>query len=198
MLSFMKERLRETFHDDYQIQWSDALLDEILFEARREYALYSGELTGRFDVFAGSSPVVELPEDFIEVISVSDEKGKDIPVVSFRRLADLYGDFRKIKGDRAKFFCFNFDGSGKARTFPLLPAGTFAGTVVYKKLPSKDLLEEKNISAIEQHALFQMYQFIGKSQAANCLKNFLELTHREQSIKLVTGRKNITRTGVYY
>ena len=193
----MKSRLRKLFRDEHKIQWSDALLDDILLEAQREYALYSGKLTGEYDVFTVDSPVQTLPEDFVEVISVQDADGKDIPVVSYRKLAEDHGDFREHRGDKAKSFCFNFDSFGKFRVYPVLPPGTFAGKITYKRLPRENEWGG-NSNAIEQHAMFQMYQFTGKSMAQNCFYAFLDLINQEQPRQVAIGNKNIVRTGNYF
>lgn len=194
----LKDKLRKTFRDEHKIQWSDELLDGILFEAQREYALNSGDLSAEYKVLSGNSPVYELPEDFYQVIRVIGADGKDIPIVSYRKLAEDYGDFRNIKGDKAKYFCFNFDGFGKFRIFPVLPAGIFAGTIIYNCMPEYGTWIGKNGSALEQYALFLMYQFTGKAQAINAYNEFINIINREQRKKLSIGSKNITRTGVFY
>lgn len=194
----LKNKLRKTFRDEHKIQWSDALLDEILFEAQREYALYSGGLAARYDVEAASSAVMDLPDDFFEVTGVISPDGYDVPVVSYRKLAEKYGDFRKDKGDKPKAFCFNFDSFGKFRIYPQLPEGTFAGTIYYKRLPKENEWTSQNPGAIEQYALFMMYQFTGKKLAQNCFKAFLDEIYREKKSNLDSGSKNINRTGVYF
>lgn len=194
----LKKRLRNTFGDTYKIQWSDALLDKIIIEAQREYALHTGGLVGRYKLSAGLSPVQNLPQDFFKIIRALDTNGKEIPIVSYRKLASDYGDFRKIIGDKVKSICCNFDGFGKIRIFPILPENTPIGELIYKRLPKDNILEVRNIFAIEQHALFQMFQFTGKSQAKNCYLAFIEQVNRDKSKNLSNGSKNIQRTGVYF
>ena len=194
----MKERLRINFRDQYGIQWSDALLDEILIEAQREYALYSGGLLGRYDVISTDSPVQNLPEDFFQVIAVISPEGKNIPVVSYRYLAENYGDFRNDRGNNVKAFCFNFESFGRFRIYPAVPAGIHIGTIIYKRLPHDGEYIDGNIDAIESHALYQMYQFTGKAMAKNYWKAFLDHIYSEQRKKLSSGNKKIIRTGVYY
>lgn len=194
----LKNRLRKNFRDDYKIQWSEALLDEILYEAQREYALYSGGLVGRYDAVSSGSPVLSLPEDFFQIISATDPDGNNIPVVSYRKLAENHGDFRKDKGNKIKAFCFNFDSFGKFRIYPQLPEGTFAGTIYYKRLPKDGEWAVVNAAAVEQYALFLMYQFTGKSMAKNCFAAFMDAIYKEQKQQLDAGSKNIVRTGVYF
>lgn len=196
-LSDLKSKLRSRFRDEYGIQWSDDVLDSILREAQREYALYSGRVVGRFEVITDERSVYTLPDDFFQVISVTGNDGENIPVVSYRRLVEKYGDFRKIKGSKPEVFCFNFDGFGKFRIFPELPDGILAGTVLYKKIPDNDYSKLVNKEAIEQHAMFQMYQFTGKKLAQNYFQSFLNMVYREQH-QGVTGGKSTLRTGVYF
>ncbi len=197
-MSELKERLRKTFRDEHKIQWSDALLEEILFESQREYALYSGGSTGRYEAFTADSPVLRMPEDFFQATQVISPEGNALPIVSYRELAEEYGDFRKDKGSYPKAFCFNFDNFGSFRVYPILPAGTFAGTVIYKRLPQTFETYTENPDAIEQYALFLMYQFTGKSMAQNCFSAFMDAIHKEQKQKLSAGGKRIVRTGVYF
>ena len=194
----LKSRLRKNFGDDYGTQWSDALLEKIIIEAQREYAVYTGCLVGKFSVISALSPVQNLPEDFFRIIRILDNTGQEIPVISFRKLADMYEDFRSIRGSQAKSVCFNFDGFGKFRLFPVLPENTFVGTAIYSRLPHDNLLEVKNIYAVEQHALFQMYQFTGKKQAQICYSAFIDQVNRDISENHASGNKHISRTGVYF
>jgi hypothetical protein len=194
----LKERLRNTFHDQYAIQWSDSLLDEILIEAQREYALYSGELLGRYEVSVSASLVQTLPEDFFQVIAVISPEGRNIPVVSYRYLAEKYGDFRNIRGKEVKYLCFNFDSFGKFRTFPLVPEGTFIGSIIYKRLPHNEEWINGNWDAIEDHALYQMCQFTGKAMAKNYFTAFMDKIYRTRQKNLEAGNKKIVRTGVYF
>jgi hypothetical protein len=194
----LKNRLRNTFHDEYKIQWSEELLDEILYEAQREYVFYSGGLTGKHKVFTATAPVLNMPEDFYQVISVISPDGQDIPIVSYKKLVEDYGDFRSARGDKAKFCCFDFDTQGKFRLYPQLPAGAFAGTVTYKRFPAANEWAAKNSRAIELYAMFLMFQFTGKAQAQNCFNMFIGEIYLEQQQKLEAGRKNIVRTGVYF
>lgn len=192
----MKKRLRKTFRDDYGIQWSDALLDEILYEAQREYTLYSGGLVGRFDIVSTDSPVLSLPEDFFQAIEVLSVDGKDLPIISYRKLAEEHGDFREDKGELVKYCCFNFDSFGKFRIYPQVPAGTKVGTLYYKRFPVDGEWVCNNSVAIEQYALFMMYQFTGKKMAQNCYTAFLDAIYSEE--KLGFGSKKVVRKGVYY
>lgn len=194
----LKDRLRKAFRDDYEIQWSDALLDDILDEAQREYALYSGGLVGKHDVVTVDNPIQSLPEDFFQIIQVTAPDGSDIPVVSYRELAEKYGDFRKDTGSKARFFCFNFDSFGKFRIYPQLPQNTFAGTIIYKRIPNAEEWNVLNTTAIEHYAMFLMYQFTGKAMAQNCFDAFMDCIYREQKQKLSAGSKKIVRTGVYF
>jgi hypothetical protein len=197
-LTELKKRLRYNFRDNYNIQWSDELLDDIIYEAQREYAIFSEGLVARHNVTATDSVVQSMPDDFFKVIRIIGADGREIPVVSYRKLAEDYGDFRQKKGDKAEYICFNFDGFGKFRIFPHLPENTFVGTVYYKRLPQKEDLQIQDYAAIEQHALFQMYQFTGKKQALLCYNEFLRIVNCQQKNKLNTGKKIIARSGVYY
>jgi hypothetical protein len=194
----LKARLRKNFGDDFGIQWSDTLLDRILFEAQREYAIYTGCLVGRYNFSVGPAPVQSLPDDFFRIIRAIDVDGCEIPIVSYRKLADDYGDFRNKTGSKIKALCFNFDGFGKFRIFPQLTSDSIGGTLIYSRLPDKSLLEVKNLFAVEQYCLFQMYQFVGKSQAKNCYLSFIDQVNKDRSDNLASGNKHIARTGVYF
>jgi hypothetical protein len=194
----LKNKLRRTFRDEYKIQWSDKLLDDILFEAQREYALFAETLTGEYKVISTASAVQTLPEDFFKVKRVISPDGKDIPIVSYRQLVDEYGDFRKIKGNQVKYFCFNFDGFGKMRIFPQVPADIFVGTIFYTRCPQYGEWDGKNADAIEKYALFQMCQFTGKKQAQNYYNDFIDIINSHDKNNLAFGNKNIERTGVFY
>lgn len=194
----LKNRLRKVFHDEYKIQWSDEILDGIITEARREYAFYSGSVTGFHKVTTSGGEYELLPEDFFQVMGVFAPDGKSIPVVSYRKLIEEHGDFRKDTGSVPKAFCFNFDDFGRFRIYPRLPAGTFAGSVFYKKLPDENNNTFINSRAVELYALFLMCQFSGKKQAVNYFASFQGEIYLEQRQRTAAGNKNIGRTGIYY
>lgn len=194
----LKKKLRKSFGDGYGVQWSDSLLDDILCEAQREYALFSGSLVGRYEIVTAKSPALPLPEDFFQAIQVIDPDGKDIPIVSYRSLAERYGDFRKRTGGEATAVCFNFDNFGSFRVYPQLPAGTVVGTIVYKRLPNASDWSGIDTTAILHYALFLMYQFTGKSVAKNHYAAFLDAVNFEQKNRLDSGSKTIIRTGTHF
>jgi hypothetical protein len=194
----LKERLRKTFRDEYNIQWSDALLDEILYEAEREYAFYSGGLVDTCEIVSTGSAVCYLPDDFFQVVKITGTDGRDIPAVSYRKLIEDHGDFRNDKGNSPLAVCFNFDNFGQFRVYPVLPPGTKIGTITYKRIPREGENISLNSEAVEQYALFMMYSLTGKAMAQNCYAAFMDAIHKEQKQKLSSGSKNIARTGVYY
>lgn len=194
----LKDKLRRVFRDEYKIQWSDELLDGILFEAQREYIIYSADLIAQHEIIASKSAAITLPEDFFQIVKVLDPNGNNIPIVSYRYLAEMYGDFRKKQGDKIKYLCFNFDGLGKCRTYPQIPEGTVIGTIYYKRIPAYGEWLGFNATAIEKYALFQMYQFLGKKQAQNEYESFINIINRNQRNSLSVGGKNIKRIGVYF
>ena len=195
----LKKRLRKNFRDDHNIQWSDELLDDILFEAVREYALYSGKATSQTLLFAtNSNGVCALPEDFYQVLAVYDKDGNNIPVVSYRNLVEKYGDFRQKKGDKAECLCFDFESHGKARIYPALNEGDIVGTVLYRVIPDGSQDIDINITALEHHAMFQMYQFTGNALAQNRFNMFLNAVYQEQRQNVASGNKSVLRSGVYF
>lgn len=194
----LKNRLRKTFRDDYGIQWSDALLDEILYESQREYALYSGGLVGRHKLVSTGSPILSLPEDFFQALHVNTPFGNVIPIVSYRTLSERHGDFRKKRGDKVESICFNITSFGECRIYPQVPEGTIIGTLHYKRLPKTTEWVAESSAAIESYAKFLMYQFLGKKQSRIYYSTFMELIRQEQHRSLGFGGKQIIRTGVYY
>jgi hypothetical protein len=195
----LKKRLRKNFRDDQSIQWSDELLDDILLEAVREYTLYSGKATKKILLLtSNSNGVCALPEDFYQIIAVYDENGSNIPIVSYRNLVEKYGDFRQKKGDKPECLCFNFESFGKARVYPALNKNTAVGTILYRVIPDGSQDIDINETALEHHAMFQMYQFTGNTLAQNRFKLFLDAVYQEQRQSVSSGTKSVLRSGVYF
>lgn len=195
----LKKRLRKNFRDDQSIQWSDELLDDILLEAVREYTLYSGKATKKILLLtSNSNGVCALPEDFYQIIAVYDEDGNNIPIVSYRNLVEKYGDFRQKKGDKPECLCFNFESFGKARVHPALHKNTAVGTILYRVIPDGSQDIDINETALEHHAMFQMYQFTGNTLAQNRFKLFLDAVYQEQRQSVSSGTKSVLRSGVYF
>lgn len=194
----LKKRLRAAFNDDFGTQWSDDVLSVILTESQREYALLSGCLVGETPLISSAGAVQRMPKDFISVIRIEDVSGREIPLVSYRKLADRYGDFRKQQGNDIRAVVMNFDGFGKYRVFPALSGEKSSGRIFYSRLPNNAVMEVRNTRAVEYYALFLMYQFAGKPQAQVSYSAFMNEVNRERREALGISGKHIPRTGVYY
>ena len=194
----LRNILRTNARDKYSVQWSDTALDNIINDAQREYSFYAQNLVGEFEIKSSVSGLLLLPEDFISPIKAISNEGREIPIVSWRELVKSYGDFRKVKGEKAQCLCLDFDGMPKIRIFPVIPAGKTVGQLKYVRYAKKDIPEIKNIEALKEHCLFQM-SFVtanGKYQAH--YSNFLRLVDEEvRSNHTLNIRKRI-RTGVFY
>lgn len=198
LLADMRKDLRLMFQDKYAVQWSDDLLDEIIYEAMREYAFYSRRLIASTDLSSGLSAVLRCPDDFIAPNIVIGVDGREIPVVSYRRLATVYGDFRKITGDTVKCVCFDFDGHGFMRVFPQIPANTVIGKMYYSRLPLTIDWSIKNMEAVKAYALFIMFSFAGKAQAQNHYEKFIELVNKEKANSIQIGNCRTQRKGRFF
>lgn len=195
----LKKRLRSVFRDDHKIQWSDSLMDEIIFEAQREYSLYSGELLGTADIVSQENSVINCPDDFIKIVRVVDKFGRDFPVVSYKRLASEYGDFRKVPGDeRALCLVFDFDSHGRYRIFPKIKPGKYVGKMYYQRLPKENTSEIKNIDAVEAFALYMMFLFTGKDQAQAYYDRFMKLVNKDIASPYRAGNSFSVRSGRFY
>lgn len=197
-IEYLKNRLRLAFRDDYNIQWSDALLDEIIFESQREYCLYSGRLLGTVDIVSKERPILDCPDDFIKVVQAFDNTGKVLPIISFRRLAAIYGDFRTQTGNTAKFLVFDFDDHKKYRIFPHIPAGIKVGEMHYQRLPQDEKIEVSNFTAVEAHCLYMMFLMVGKDIAAVWYNKFLELVNKDNSMFCRPGISRSVKSGRCY
>lgn len=197
-LTDMRKDLRLMFQDKYAVQWSDDLLDEIIYEAMREYAFYSRRLVDFCDVTSGPAAVIRCPEDFIAVEKVVGMDGREIPVVSYRRLATVYGDFRKITGDTVKCVCFDFDGHGVMRLFPQVPENILIGKLYYSRLPMTFDWSIKNMEAVKAYALYMMFSFTGKAQAQNYYEKFIDSVNREKTNTLLIGNHRTFHSGRFF
>lgn len=197
-LTDMRKNLRLMFQDKYAVQWSDDLLDEIIYEAMREYAFYSRRLIASCDITSGQSAIIRCPDDFIAAEKVIGVDGREIPIVSYRRLATVYGDFRKITGDTVKCVCFDFDGHGFMRVFPQITPEKLIGKMYYSRLPLSFDWSVKNMEAVKTYALFMMFSFAGKAQAQNHYERFIELVNSEKVNTVLRGNERSIRTGRFF
>lgn len=184
--------------DSSGFQWTDAVLNGIINQAQYEYSLYSGKFSGEYDVVSTESDVHIVPDDFIEPLKFIDTKGVDVPFVSWRYLNELYPDFRKIKGSSLEYICFDFDGYGKFRFFPIINTGKVAGKLFYRRLAREDVLEDCNLQALKNHCLYQMFFFAGKTPASNYWNEFINLVNKESRSDTVLKNIQKSRHGSFY
>jgi len=166
------DELRITLRDT-GLQFTDALLSEVIGEAQREYSLMSGELIARSPIRAGKGGVCAVPADFIYPVKFIGTDGQEKPFYSWRYLNDQYGDFRKVCGSELRGVIFDFESFGKMRLFPQLPEGTEAGTLYYARLAKADELEVNDLEAVKDHALFQMFLLSGNNAAGEYYDRFV-------------------------
>lgn len=194
----MRSRLRKVFRDDNAIQWSDSLLDEIIHEAQREYIFYSRNLIGMVDIVSGKTPVIKCPDDFLSVVRITDDLSRNVEVVSFRRLAMLYGDFRKVTGNVVKAVCFDFDSDGFMRIFPQVPQSIYVGRMYYRRLPDEKKFEHLNFQAVEAYSLYLMFMLTGKQQASVWHSKFMKLVNEENSSATSQAYGRIYTSGRFF
>jgi hypothetical protein len=98
--SGLRERIRKSIRDTYGLLWPDDALDELIAEARREYSYESGVfIAGGAVVQSTSDGVIKAPSDFLCAQKFYDLSGREVPIVSWRRLRQANGwDFRRITG----------------------------------------------------------------------------------------------------
>ena len=197
--SSLRERIRKSIRDTYGLLWPDDALDEIIGEARREYSLESGAFTAlTTPVMPNSGGVLSAPGDFFCAQKFFDMSEREVPFVSWRRLHQANGyDFRRITGKYLKAVCFDFDGYGRYRLFPLLPEGEPAGRLLYKRICTEEE-STRNPDAIEAHCLYQMNLLTGKSGTAAYYEMFRKAVNRERSSQQTMNNRGRSRIGVYF
>lgn len=194
----LRNMLRTNARDMFSVQWSDAALDTIINDAQREYSFYAQNLVGEFEIKSSASGVVRLPEDFISPIKAIDNEGREIPVVSWRKLVEQYDDFRKVKGEKVNCFCFDIDGYRYMRLFPAIDAGVNVGKLIYTRFSADNKWETDNKAAIKEHCLFQMSFVSGNGKYNLHYGNFIRLINEEtRSNHTLNVRKNIRNTMWY-
>ena len=200
VLSFSRIRreVRKAIRDTHGLLWDDTALDEIINEAQREYSILSGSLIGSFDITATESGVFACPDDFLEPVKVIGIDGQEKSLFSWRYLDELYPDFRNVPGTELKGLVTDFDGFRKFRVFPKLPAGTQAGKLYYKRLAKANKIETQNEDAIEQHCLFQVFLYDGKSAAGDYYRKFIDLVNEESTGLRGLKAKSRIRRGRFF
>ena len=196
--SEIRSRLRNSTRDSFDLQWTDAALDEVIDEAQRECAIFTGALIGRIEVTANERGIYDAPDDFIEPVRFVAADGDDVPVVSWRALAHDYGDFRHRTGDRPAAVCFDFEGFGMFRSSPKLPAGKKLGTLYYRRLAERGAVEMRDTDAIEAHALFQLFSAEKKEQSGSHYDHFMTIVNREARSSQTTCDRRPVRGGAFY
>jgi len=194
----LREKIRRAIRDTYGQMWDDPALDEIINEAQREYSILAGSFIGTTDAIATADGICACPADFIEAERFIGTDGEEKALFSWRYLAEMYPDFRSVTGSEIRGIVTDFDGYGKYRLFPKIPAGENAGKLYYKRLATLDEIETRNVEALEQHCLFQVFLLNGKQAASEYYRRFTEAVN-EESVQLRGIKVNSRiRKGKYY
>lgn len=196
--SRMRERVRGVLRDVHALLLDDETLDDLINESQREYALLSGSLTGEAEVTDTGNGVWEGPGDWIELIRFSGIDGLDVPLYSWRKLQDDYGDFREIAGDHVRYIIPDFDGFGRIRMFPKSRIPRSVGKVYYKRLPVKNRLEVRNEDAVYQHVLFMASMLTDKSSGGEYYRKYLDSVNKERNQLRGIGTSSRIRRGRFF
>lgn len=194
----IRDEVRRTIRDLYRTLRTDADMDRMIDEAQKEYALLAGSLLGEWTVEIPAGGVVSCPRDFLEPVRFLDPAGFERPLFSWRRLHELYPDFRNVSGNLPEGLVTDFDGFRKVRVFPALPEGTVAGTCVYRRMPKSDLLETDNQEAITMHVLFQLFLLDGQNTAGIFHQRFLAAVNREKTLQRSLKTRKTYRRGRFF
>ena len=194
----IRDEVRRTIRDLYRTLRTDADMDRMIDEAQKEYALLAGSLLGEWTVEIPAGGVVSCPGNFLEPVRFLDPAGFDRPLFSWRRLHELYPDFRNVSGNLPEGLVTDFDGFRKVRVFPKLPAGTVAGTCVYRRTPAAGKLETDNLEAIAMHVCFQLFLLDGKSVAGTFYQRFLSAVNREKMLQRSLESRKPSRRGRFF
>lgn len=197
MYDEIRNRVRRSLRDEYGLLWSDTELDEMIDEAQREYALYSGALTGSFELIS-SGAIMAMPADFIAPLRCFDPDGIELPIVSWKMLHARHADFRSITGTRCESICFDFYGFGRFRIFPLVPDGTACGRILYSRLPAAGTIEVRDQDALESHVLFQASMFSDLGSAGKYWDDFIKSATAVRGGNLTTNNKPKARRGRFF
>lgn len=196
--SEMRMRLRDAIRDTYSTQWDDTALDVIIYEAVREYSLFSGENIKRYNLYSNEENMIFLPYLFFEPVKVISD-GKELPIVSWKKLQKENGcrDFTKVIGNKAEAICFNYHSFGIACVYPKIPAGKKIGELVYRAIYENGIMPE-NKEAVEAHCLYQLNLLTSKKSTGAYWQKFLDLVNKKaRSVNTLRNKRN-TRRGVYY
>ena len=196
--SGVRDRVRLMVRDGHALLLDDTMLDELIDESQREYALLSGSLTGEAEVSDSGSGVWDCPHDWISSIRFTGIDGLDVPFYSWKNLHDKFGDFREITGDHVQCVIPDFDGFGKIRMFPKSREPKIAGKIYYKRIPAKGKFEVTNIEAVVQYVLYLISTLTGKNTALAYYKKFLELVNHEGNQLRGIGASRRIRRGRFF
>lgn len=180
--SEIRGKVRKAIRDALGLLFADAEIDDMINEAQREYALCSGALVGEMAVTAPEQHVFTAPADFFGPVKFIGRDGFEKPFFSWKYLHDRFPDFRTVTGTELRGIVTDFDGFGKFRLFPALPAGSAAGTFFYKRLPEADTIETANGEALQNHCLYQAFLLAGNDAAAIWYDRFNAAVKAESSL----------------
>lgn len=194
----LRNSVRTAIRDTCGLLWDDSALDGIINEAQREYSILSGSITDSIHVFGTENGVFLLPDDFLEPVRFIGSDKLEKPFYSWRYLDQLYPDFRNITGSGARGIIFDFDNWGNARIFPRIPDKLFAGTLFYKRLAATNKIETRNLEAVEQHCLYQVFSLTGKEGASRYYAQFLDSVNEEGNLYRSLSAGSRIRKGCFF
>lgn len=195
----LREIVRKSIRDLLGLVWDDTALDYAINEAQREYAVLSGSLLAKVSVHATESGVFSLPDNFLVPVKFLDVKGYEVPFYSWKNIHDKYPDFRRVTGTELHAIITDFDGYGKIRLFPRIPVSMNpVGTLYYQRLPKQNVIETKNVRAIELHSLFQAFLIDANPSASVYYNQFVQAVNEESSIQRGMKAKSSIRRGRFF
>ncbi len=195
----LRDMVRNSIRDTYNLLYSDDELDIFINEAQREYAYRSLKLVGNVEFTNNGSNVFTLPTDFIQVIKVvNSNDNRELSVVSWKYLNSFYGDFRQVTGNYPQAVCFDFDSYGLMRVFPKVLYDDYSIKVYYARLSEVDILEIIDSEIIISYCLFQACLLTGKDSASSHFNDFVEKVQRESQSYHALKNSKPNRRSIYF
>jgi len=142
----VRQAIRIKLQDTAGIYWTDDELDQYINDAQYDFALRTKTLLKSLPILnLENSEIYNFPEDFMELVRLTDKNGDEIELTNWKWLRNQYGErFHKTTSELPRYAYTDLTPKSKFRMYPTPKPKVLASMTEFDLYSSGYIIQDLN------------------------------------------------------